>query len=265
MLNSSVVRSQLASVSMLLVLATTPGRDGSSQTEPPTLTGRWELSFMLLSQSHRLQFDAQASGEGVFLSLDPVSNPGHPPAPTRGMWVLNGQSPAIYYFVIAGDVEFPISEGGREKGRIELSASSDLTLPITSLRGWGQFHSSNSPNDGRGSQDPIFDFTATRVEKLIVQLVSPVSTRKLRRGKDVKIEWEVQSAFPLASQKILVSVDGGDSFVEIAPSLGGEARSFTWTLPETLPKTKRALIKIVATDINGASAEGMSARTLRIK
>jgi hypothetical protein len=158
-----------------------------------------------------------------------------------------------------------MSDGGTEKGRLELSASSDLILPIASLRGWGQFHSSSSPKDGRGSEETAFDFTARRLEGLTVKVVSPNANRKLRRGTEVKIEWEVQTAFPLASQEILVSVDGGDSFVQVTPSLGGESRSFTWTLPDSLPKTKRALIKIVATDINGAHAEGMTEGTLRIK
>jgi len=246
------------------MLSTIPGGARSTQTEPPALTGRWQLDFTLRS-AHRLQFDAQASGEVTFLSLDRVSNPDAPLASTKGIWSLRGQSPAIYYFAIAGGVEFPTSEGGIEKGKLELSASSDLTLPINSLRGWGQFHSSSSPTDGRGSEDPIFDFTAARVERVSVQVMSPAPGQKLRRGKDVMIEWTVKSPLPLNSQEVLISLDGGDSFIVISSGLGGEVRDFSWTLPESIPKTKKALIKVVATDISGANAEGITAGTLRIK
>jgi hypothetical protein len=235
-----------------------------TQTPPPTLSGRWQIEFSLGSARHIIQFDSQASGDGTFLVLDQRSSA--PPAtPTKASWSLRGQSPAIYYFVITGDVEFPTSDGGTEKGKLELSASSDLVHPITSLRGWGQFHSSSKPNDGRGAEDPIFDFTARRLEGLTVRLVSPNANRKLRRGRDVNIEWEIESAFPVTSQELLVSLDGGETFLMIASSLESQARSFTWTVPESLPRTKKALIKIVASDANGAVAEGLSAGDLRIK
>jgi hypothetical protein len=189
-----------------------------------------------------------------------------PPATsTEASWSLRGQSPTIYYFVITGDVEFPTSDGGTEKGILELSASSDLILPITSLRGWGQFHSSSKPNDGRGAEDPAFDFTARRLEGLTVKVVSPNANRKLRRGKDVNIEWEIESAFPVTSQELLASLDGGENFLMIASLADGQARSFKWTVPESLPKTKKALIKVVATDVNGAVADGLSVGNLRIK
>lgn len=156
-----------------------PWSSGATQSRPPTLAGRWQIEFSLGSAHHSIHFDSQASGEGIFLVLDQRSST--PPAsPTKASWSLRGQSPSIYYFVITGDVEFPTKGGGTEKGILELSASSELTLPITSLRGWGQFHSSSKPKDGRGAQDPIFDFTARRLD-----VVSSNANRKLRRGNDV--------------------------------------------------------------------------------
>lgn len=263
MLDSPAMKLLLTSVAASLMLSTAPGRAGSAQTDSPTLAGRWQVIFTLASP-HRLQFDAQASGEGAFLSLDPVSVMGPPPTVTKATWSLRGRSPAIYYFVIAGDVEFQTTDGAIEKGRLELSASSDFTLPINSLRGWAQFHSSSTPNDGRGSNDPIFDFTAERIEKLSVQVMSPASGQRLRRGKDVRIEWTVNSALPVSTQEVLISVDGGDSFIVIASGLGAEVRDFSWTLPENINKTKKALIKVVATDNGGNNTEGTTG-TFRIK
>jgi len=172
----------LSSVVAFLMLSTIPSGATSTETEPPALTGRWRIDFKLVSL-HRLQFDAQASGEAALLSLDPVSAKGPSPATTKATWRLRGQSSDIYYFVIDGDIEFSTTEGGIEKGRLELSVSADHTLPINSLRGWGQFHSASNPNDGRGSNDPIFDFTAVRIEKQSVHV--PTSSQRLRGERDV--------------------------------------------------------------------------------
>ena len=176
MVNSRAMKLVLSIMVALLTLSTVPTGASNYLMEPPTLAGRWQIDFKLVSR-HRLQFDAQASGEGALLSLDPVSARGPSPIATKATWSLRGQSSDIYYFVIDGDIEFPAAEGGIEKGRLELSASADLTLPINSLRGWGKYHSSNSPKDGRGSDDPVFNFTAVRIEKLPVQNDSaPVKT-----------------------------------------------------------------------------------------
>ena len=176
MVNSRAMKLVLSIMVALLMLSTVPSGANTYLMEPPTLAGRWQIDFTLASR-HRLQFDAQGSGEGALLSLDTVSAKGPLPTATKATWSPRGQSSDIYYFVIDGDIEFPATEGGIEKGRLELSASADLTLPINSLRGWGKYHSSNSPKDGRGSDDPVFNFTAVRIEKLSVQNDSaPVKT-----------------------------------------------------------------------------------------
>jgi hypothetical protein len=230
----------------------------TDQGETPSLTGRWLLEFTLSSGTHRLQFDARASGEGSFVSLDPSSSFTPPLTPLKAMWSLKGQSSAIFYFSIVGDVAFPTSDGRIETGRIDLAASSDLTLPVSSLRGSGQFHSSQNPDGTRGREDPTFSFTGRRASTLLVELVSPSSGAKLRRGKESLIEWKVQSAAPLLSQELFISFDGGESFVILAADLPGDARNLLWRVPEGLQKTKRALIKIVVTDISGSAAEGRS-------
>ncbi|HYV07033.1 MAG TPA: hypothetical protein VFB82_20725 [Blastocatellia bacterium] len=187
MVNSRAMKLVLSSVVASLMLSTIPSGARTTETEPPALTGRWQIDFKLASP-HRLQFDAQASGEGALLSLDPVSANGPSPATTKATWRLRGQSSDIYYFVIDGDIEFPTTEARIEKGRLELSASSDHTLPISSLRGWGQFHSASSPNDGRGSNDSIFDFTAVRIEKQSVNVNPPTSSHGLCGERELTIE-----------------------------------------------------------------------------
>lgn len=211
-----------------------------------------------------MQFDAQASGEGTFLVLDQRSNLAAPATPTQARWSLKGQSPAIYYFVISGEVAFPTSDGRMKTGRLELSASSDLILPVTSLRGWGIFYSSTA-DDALGLQDPQFTFVGARVNILTVRVLLPSAGQRLRRGKEAAIEWEVQTASPLVSQRLLISLDGGESFAVLAASLPGDTRNFVWTVRGDLEKTKRALIQVVVTDANGASVEAVSEQMFRIK
>jgi hypothetical protein len=254
-----------SSLGVLIMFCAASSYTSTNQGETPSLTGRWVLEFNLSSGTHRLQFDGRASGEGSFVSLDPSSSVTPPLTPLKAMWSLKGQSSAIFYFSIVGDVAFPTSDGRIETGRIELAVSSDLTLPISSLSGSGQFHSSQIPDDTRGREDPAFSFTGRRASTLIVQLVSPSSGAKLRRGKESLIEWKVQSPAPLVSQELFISFDGGESFVILAADLPGDARNFLWPVPEALQKTKRALIKIVVTDIGGSGAEGLSEQPFRIK
>jgi hypothetical protein len=260
-IDSAIVK-YLSGISLLLMLFAGHGGTLSQQSEAPTLTGRWILEFSLRSGTHRFQFDAQASGEGTLLNVDPDLIPA--PAPQKAVWALKGQSSSIYSFTISGDAVFAAA-GGSEAGRLEFTGSSELNLPVVLLRGWVQMHSTSSPADGRGSEDPVFDFTARRIEGLSIQVTSPGSGERLRRGKAANIEWAVKNYIEIASQKILISLDGGESFIEIAGSIPGDARSFEWVLPEHLPKTKKAIIKVEITETGGVVAEGFSAGKVRIK
>jgi hypothetical protein len=265
MLNSPAVKVLLSTAIASFMLLTMPGGARSTQKEAPALTGRWELEFTVRSTHHRLRFDAQASGEGTFSSLDSGSDLAGQLPPTKALWRLRGQSTAIYFFGISGQVELPTINGGRELAGLDFQAVSDLFLPITSLRGSGQYHPPRDPDDTRGNEDPTFDFTGKRVNALIVQLLLPNPGERLRRGKQARIEWEVQTALPLASQKVLISLDGGDNFIVIASSVDGDSRSLVWAVPEDMSRTKKALFKVLAIDQSGESAEGLSAQTFRIK
>jgi hypothetical protein len=264
-LNSVTVKVLLSSLVVWLLTFGSSAGIAHSQSETPTLGGRWLLEFTLRSGPHRLQFDADPSGEGSFLSLDPASSLTPPLVPLKAAWSLKGQSSAIFFFSVVGEVAFPANDVGIEKGWIELAVTSDLTSPVSSIRGSGQFHSSGTPADTRGSEDPSFSFTGSRVSSLVVQLVWPNSGEMLKRGKRARIEWKILSALPLTSQKLFISLDGGESFAPLEPFLPADARSFDWTVPEDLKKTRRALIKAVAIDVTGASGEGVSEQMFRIK
>ena len=229
--------------------------------QEPSLGGLWEIEFTLRSQPYRVQFSAENSGEGSFLVLDSRSSL----RPAKAKWRLAGQSSAIYLFILSGTIEFPIGNVGLETGTIDFSASSDLTTPILSLSGWGQYHPPRDPNDTRGNEDPTFTFTAKRVDSLSFQILSPPAGERVRRGREIKIEWSLESTVPLASQSLWLSLDKGATFYLISPSLEPQARAFNWTPPVSLPKTKKAFLKLVAVDQNGKTIESLDGSSFFIK
>ncbi len=244
-------------LSLLSILLLAP----QAYAQEPSLTGLWEIEFTLRSQPYRVQFSAQNSGEGSFLVLDNRSSL----SPGKANWRLAGQSSAIYLFLLSGAIEFPLGNVGLETGTIDFSASSDLTMPILSLSGWGQYHPPRDPNDTRGNEDPSFTFTAKRLNSLTFQILSPLDGERVRRGREIKIEWNLESMVPLASQSLWLSLDKGATFYLISPSLEPEARAFTWSIPVSLPKTKKAFLKLIAVDQNGKTIESLSEKSFFIK
>ena len=258
-----VSRSLAYLVILLLVVGWHFPALGAHGADPgPVLTGNWIIEFTWTGQNIKVQFVAQESGQATFVALDPVSNQPISASPTAAIWSFGGQSTQIYVFNISGEVTLPTSGGAQQSGTLELTASASLSLLVTSLTGWGQFHPANSDST-RGSQDPTFNFTAAQMFSL--QIIYPNSGGKMIRGQDVTIQWSVQSAIPLASQQILLSLDNGASFNVIAPSVDPDSRSYIWAVPQTLPKSKKALIKVAATDSNGNAADAVSSQTFRIK
>jgi hypothetical protein len=232
-----------------------------ANAQEPSLSGLWDIEFTLRSQEYRVQFRARNSGEGSFLVLDNRSSL----SPGKATWRLVGQSPAIYLFTLSGAIEFPLGNAGRETGTIDFSATSDLALPILSLSGWGQYHPPRDPNDTRGNEDPTFTFTAKRVDSLSFQILAPLAGERVRRGREIKIEWSLESTIPLASQSLWLSLDKGATFYLISPSLEPEARAYTWGIPVSLPKTKKAFLKLTAVDLNGKVIEFVSEEPFVIK
>lgn len=123
-------------LSCSILLLTNLYSASGTESQAATLAGRWTIEFTLGSEHQSIQFDAQASGEATFLVLDRSSNLAAPANPTQARWSLKGQSTAIYLFSISGEVEVPTLKG-HELAGLDFQAVSDLSLPITSLRGSG--------------------------------------------------------------------------------------------------------------------------------
>jgi hypothetical protein len=110
-------------------------------------------------------------------------------------------------------------------------------------------------------------FRATRVtgdSPPRVELLSPIFG-KLKRGREVDITWTATSLQGIALQQIFLSLDDGESFSPISALLDQGVSVLTWHIPEELPKTKRARLKVMVLDGVGKTAEDSSPDRLKVK
>jgi hypothetical protein len=221
--------------------------------QTPSLEGRWQVEFNLSdSRTHLLRFDAQGSGVGTFLLLDATSNLIPPAEAKPATWRIEGSE-----VTFSGEIEFPIGNVGRDPGVLTFRGLFDSS---TSIKGDVTFVSSLPAGIRKTGT-----FTAKlEVPGLSVNLRAQPA-KKLRRGQDVRIDWEVKSQLQIVSQELFVSIDNGLNFAPISPVLEGDLRGYTWSIPKSMPKAKKALIKILVTDESGSSSFDVTDQTFKIK
>lgn len=127
----------------------------------------------------------------------------------------------------------------------------------------------NTPKRPDGS--PVFDvvwdvicFDGVSVgdtEAPVAESVT-LSKRKVVRSVDptVSIGWTATDDVHVKSLDILFARDGVTFDVIVAQGLAGELESYVWTIPETVAKTKRGAVKVVARDAAGNAGEAVSGR-----
>jgi hypothetical protein len=93
-----------------------------------------------------------------------------------------------------------------------------------------------------------------------------LSKKKVKRKTDptVTITWTSSDNTAVASHEILFAEDGVNFSTTVIAGLVGNERSFTWTVPDSLPKTGTGRIKIIARDAQGNAGEAVSGN-LKIK
>ncbi len=218
-----------------------------------TIAGRWKVEFALSdSRSHTIQFDADDSGKGTLLLLDVTSNLVPPAEPTNAVWSQDDSQISF-----SGNIEFPIGNVGRDAGMLKFRG----TLSSPQAFSGDVVFISISPDQPKKTGT----FSAMRIEVSTVQLLTLNSGEKVKRGQSVRIEWIIQGSLSPIGQQLFLSTDDGDHFSPLSPLLDGDARSFVWEISWAIGKTKKALLRIRATDVDGKSAEDISDTTFRIK
>jgi hypothetical protein len=80
-----------------------------------------------LAQHRSLRFDAQGSGKGTFLLLDPRSNFWEPAKASEAKWTQGDQNSVTF----SGAVEFPIGNVGRDAGTLVFKGKFETASLIT--------------------------------------------------------------------------------------------------------------------------------------
>jgi hypothetical protein len=101
---------------------------GLTQAQSPNVVGRWNVEITFANNNHRsLRFDAQSSGKGTFLLLDPKSTFWEPAKASEAKWTQGDQNSVTF----SGAVEFPLGNVGRDAGRLVLKGKLEKESLIT--------------------------------------------------------------------------------------------------------------------------------------
>ena len=86
-----------------------------SHAQSPNMIGAWKADITFTNgESRSLRFDAQGSGKGTLLLLDPRSNFWEPAKPSTAKWT-QGDGNSVTF---SGAIEFPIGNVGRDPGTL---------------------------------------------------------------------------------------------------------------------------------------------------
>jgi len=108
-------RKRIISCRVILMLIFQTCSIGLTQAQSPNVIGRWNVEITFANDNHRsLRFDAQGSGKGTFLLLDPKSSFWEPAKDSEAKWTQGDQNSITF----SGAVEFPIGNVGRDAGTL---------------------------------------------------------------------------------------------------------------------------------------------------
>lgn len=252
-----------ATLALILLFSTANAPSLPAVTQAPSAIGRWQVDFTFTDTvSHVLRFDAEDAGKGTYLLLDRRSSLLEPPETSKAEWT---ESVTDGKLTISGPIEFPIGNVGRDPGMLVFTGAFDTADSITGAVAFFRFVQDSK--DVEKTPSKTGTFRATRITGDVaprVQLLSP-SSGKLKRGQGVDISWIADSIPPIALQQVFLSLDNGESYTPISAILNETADEFAWIVPESLPKTKKARLKIVVVNTIGSQAEDISKRKLKIK
>ena len=252
-----------ATLALILLFSTPNASPLSALTQAPNAIGRWQVDFTFTDMvSHVLRFDAEDAGKGTYLLVDRRSSLLEPPETSKAEWM---QSVIDGKVTISGPIEFPIGNVGRDPGMLVFTGVFDTTDSISGDVAFFRFVQDSK--DVEKTPSKTGKFRATRITGNVaprVQLLSP-SSGKLIRGQGIDISWIADSVPPIALQQVFLSTDNGASYTPISAILNETADELAWIVPESLPKTKKARLKIVVVNAIGNQAEDVSKGKLKIK
>jgi hypothetical protein len=101
---------------------------GLSQAQPANLIGSWKVEITFANgESRSLRLEAQQSGKGSFLLLDPRSKFSGAAGPSEAKWTQGDDGAVIF----SGTVQFPLGNVGIDRGTLVLKGKMGTEGAIT--------------------------------------------------------------------------------------------------------------------------------------
>ena len=89
-------------------------------------------------------------------------------------------------------------------------------------------------------------------ESPVITLVRPTGGEVLPGGTTFRIQWVSDDNVGVAAHDIALSTDGGATFgVAVAGNVSGNAQTYDWILPSDVAPSRKAVVRITATDAAG--------------
>jgi hypothetical protein len=108
-------RKRIISCRVILMLIFQTCSIGLTQAQSPNVIGRWNVEITFANDNHRsLRFDAQGSGKGTFLLLDPGARVWGAAKASEAKWT-RGEASSVTF---SGPVEFLLGNVGRDAGTL---------------------------------------------------------------------------------------------------------------------------------------------------
>jgi len=117
-----------ATQALILMAIAHIGCTAQAEAQSPNLIGRWNVEITFANGNQRsLRFDAQDSGKGTFLLLDPKLKVWGPATPSPAKWTRGERNSVTF----SGPVEFPVGNVGRDAGTLVFKAKFETESLIT--------------------------------------------------------------------------------------------------------------------------------------
>ena len=125
---AGAARKRIISCRVILMLIFQTGSIGLTQAQSPNVIGRWNVEITFANDNHRsLRFDAQGSGKGTFLLLDPGARVWGAAKASEAKWT-RGEASSVTF---SGPVEFLLGNVGRDAGTLVFKGKFETESLIT--------------------------------------------------------------------------------------------------------------------------------------
>jgi YD repeat-containing protein len=107
-------------------------------------------------------------------------------------------------------------------------------------------------------QDETNTCSVNDTESPAITLIRPTGGEVLPGGTTFRIQWQSDDNVAISAHTIALSTDAGKTFADPFATLGGNQQSYDWILPNDVPPSRTALIRVTAADAAGNTQSATS-------